>query len=61
MAIKCPKCHFDNPENTIFCGKCATPLQQEQPIHGTALTNEEISIRWGMLKEKGDFLRLRRK
>jgi serine/threonine protein kinase/tetratricopeptide (TPR) repeat protein len=24
--MKCPKCHFDNPEDTFFCGKCATPL-----------------------------------
>jgi len=24
--MKCPKCHFENPEDTIYCGKCATPL-----------------------------------
>ncbi len=24
--MKCPKCQFDNPEDTFFCGKCATPL-----------------------------------
>ena len=24
--MKCPKCQFDNPENTKFCGNCATPL-----------------------------------
>ncbi len=24
--MKCPKCHFENPEDTNFCGKCATPL-----------------------------------
>ena len=22
MAIKCPKCQFENPDDTIFCGKC---------------------------------------
>ena len=22
MAIQCPKCQFDNPEETLFCGKC---------------------------------------
>jgi hypothetical protein len=22
MAIKCSKCQFENPENTLFCGKC---------------------------------------
>jgi len=24
--MKCPKCHFDNPEDTNYCGKCAAPL-----------------------------------
>jgi tetratricopeptide (TPR) repeat protein len=27
MAIKCPKCEFDNPEGTRFCGNCAAPLK----------------------------------
>ena len=26
MAIKCPKCHFDNPETQKFCGDCGMPL-----------------------------------
>jgi serine/threonine protein kinase/tetratricopeptide (TPR) repeat protein len=26
MAIKCPKCHTDNPDTQKFCGECATPL-----------------------------------
>ena len=26
MAIKCPKCQFENPDDTIYCGKCAVPL-----------------------------------
>ncbi|MGD8538872.1 MAG: protein kinase [Candidatus Aminicenantes bacterium] len=24
--MKCPKCRFENPENTRFCGNCAAPL-----------------------------------
>ena len=32
MAIKCPKCHHENPEDTIYCGKCATPLQPSKDI-----------------------------
>jgi len=24
--LKCPKCHFENPDNTKFCGNCATSL-----------------------------------
>ncbi len=26
MAAICPKCRFENPDDTNFCGKCATPL-----------------------------------
>ena len=26
MATKCPKCQFENPDDTSYCGKCATPL-----------------------------------
>jgi len=26
MAVKCPKCQFDNPADTHFCGNCAAPL-----------------------------------
>jgi len=27
--MECPKCAFENPDNTRFCGNCASPLQQE--------------------------------
>ena len=27
MATKCPKCQFDNPPETIYCGKCGTRIQ----------------------------------
>jgi tetratricopeptide (TPR) repeat protein/tRNA A-37 threonylcarbamoyl transferase component Bud32 len=30
--MKCPKCYFDNPEDTIYCGKCATPLSPSREI-----------------------------
>ena len=33
MAVKCPKCQFDNPDDTSYCGKCATAL----PIPGEAI------------------------
>jgi len=32
--MKCPKCHFENPADTRFCGNCASPL----------LPSEEISV-----------------
>ena len=32
MATKCPKCQHENPDDTIYCGKCATPLQPSKDI-----------------------------
>ena len=25
--MKCPKCQFENPEDSIFCGKCGSSLE----------------------------------
>ncbi len=43
MAIKCPKCHTDNPDNQKFCGECATPLpsSKEIPVTETLETPAE--------------------
>jgi len=43
MGIKCPKCHFDNPDDTLYCGKCATPLpsSKEIPVTETLETPTE--------------------
>jgi serine/threonine protein kinase/Tfp pilus assembly protein PilF len=35
VAITCPKCGFDNPEDTIYCGKCATRLDSTPQISVT--------------------------
>ncbi len=32
MATTCPKCQFENPDETIYCGKCATPLAGPQDM-----------------------------
>jgi serine/threonine protein kinase len=32
MATKCPKCHFENPTDTRFCGQCATPLHTTEEV-----------------------------
>jgi len=32
MAIKCPKCHFDNPDTQRFCGECGTQLPPAEEI-----------------------------
>jgi len=35
MAIKCPKCDFENPDDTLYCGKCTTPLKPSEEISPT--------------------------
>jgi hypothetical protein len=32
LIIKCPKCHFENLDDTIYCGKCASPLKPGEDI-----------------------------
>jgi len=33
--MKCPQCDFDNPDDTIYCGKCAAPLKEEISVSHT--------------------------
>jgi len=40
MTLKCPKCHFDNPDDTIYCGKCATTLKPSEEISAPTETLE---------------------
>ncbi len=35
MGIECPKCQFENPDDTVYCGKCATPLPSSGEISVT--------------------------
>ena len=30
MAITCSKCQHENPEDTIYCGKCGGPLKSTE-------------------------------
>lgn len=32
MAIKCPKCYFENPDTVHFCGECGTQLISKEEI-----------------------------
>jgi serine/threonine protein kinase/tetratricopeptide (TPR) repeat protein len=36
MSITCPKCQHENPDDTIYCGKCTTPLKSLEDIDVTA-------------------------
>jgi hypothetical protein len=31
VAVTCPKCRSENPEDTSYCGKCGTPLRGHVP------------------------------
>jgi len=35
--MKCPNCNFENPDGSLYCGKCATPIppSEETPIPST--------------------------
>jgi len=35
MSNKCPKCNHENPDDTLFCGKCGTQLQAPEKIEVT--------------------------
>jgi serine/threonine protein kinase/Flp pilus assembly protein TadD len=35
VAIKCPKCEFENPSNTCYCGRCGTRLDTSSELSVT--------------------------
>jgi len=35
MSVKCPKCHHENSDDSIYCGKCTTPLKLPEEIDVT--------------------------
>ncbi len=32
MTIRCPECQHENPDDTIYCGKCTTPLKPPEDL-----------------------------
>jgi len=46
VATKCPKCQFENPDDTRFCGNCAAPLAgpQEAVISKTMTIQQSPKI-----------------
>lgn len=42
--MKCPKCHFENPEDTHFCGRCAAPLHAAEDISGIPTQTLQMPI-----------------
>jgi hypothetical protein len=42
MAVKCPKCHSENPETVKFCGECGIPfIPREGPQVSKTLAIED--------------------
>ncbi len=35
MGVNCPKCQHENPDDTLYCGKCAAPLKSSEKISNT--------------------------
>jgi len=62
MSVKCPKCQHENPDDTLYCGRCAAPLKsaEEISITKTLITPKEslqkgstIAGRYQILEELG--------
>ena len=60
MAIKCPKCHFENPETATFCADCGTKLKLVDRETKTLRTpakkstiGEIVSEKYKLLEELG--------
>jgi serine/threonine protein kinase len=47
MGVKCPKYQHENPDDTIYCGKCATPLKSAEEI---SITKTIITPATGLQK-----------
>jgi serine/threonine protein kinase/Flp pilus assembly protein TadD len=43
--MKCPKCHFDNPGDTYYCGKCAAPLPSAEDIPDSKTETANMPIK----------------
>jgi serine/threonine protein kinase/Tfp pilus assembly protein PilF len=62
MAIICPKCHHENPDDTLYCGRCTTPLKSSEDIDITATieapkeeltTGSTFAARYQIIEEIG--------
>jgi serine/threonine protein kinase len=50
MPIKCPKCQHENPDDTLYCGKCAAPLKSVEDVSVTkTLITPKTSLQKGSI------------
>jgi len=45
VPITCPKCRFDNPNDTAYCGKCAAPLTSSKESPGPRTETMQTPIK----------------
>jgi serine/threonine protein kinase/Tfp pilus assembly protein PilF len=45
VAIKCPACQFENPDETVYCGKCAAPLKPSDDVFLSATKTLQVSTK----------------
>ena len=61
MANECPKCQFENPDETVFCGKCGTKFDAKDVVHTKTLetpieeltTGSTFAGRYQIIEELG--------
>jgi serine/threonine protein kinase len=62
MSVKCPKCQHENPDDTLYCGRCAGPIKSAEGISitKTLITPKEslhngstIAGRYQIMEELG--------
>lgn len=62
MSIKCPKCQHENPDDTIYCGNCASPLKSSEDLSVTKTmetpvqeltAGSELAGRYKIIEELG--------
>jgi TolB-like protein/Tfp pilus assembly protein PilF/predicted Ser/Thr protein kinase len=51
MSVRCPKCQHENPDDTIYCGKCGTPLKSAEELSVT-----KTLITPGIRLQKGNII-----
>jgi hypothetical protein len=44
--IKCPVCQAEHPENTLFCGECASYLHRGDQEDTDPLATGEVAVPW---------------